>query len=390
MADEPRRITILGATGSVGRSTVDLIARDPARFEVEAVTANRNVAGLAELAVSLKAACAVIGEPSLYTELKEALAGSGIEAMAGPEALVEAAGRPSDWLMAAITGAAGLRPVLEAIRRGTIVALANKETLVCAGELVMAEVTRSGARLLPVDSEHNAIFQVFDFERPQTVDKVILTASGGPFRTWTRQAMAQASPEQAVAHPNWDMGAKISVDSATLMNKGLEQIEAFYIFPVTEQQIEIVVHPESVIHSMVAYVDGSVLAQLGAPDMRTPIAYTLAWPERMVSPSPRLDLAQIGKLTFEVPDIERFPALKLARQVLQSGGAAPTILNAANEVAVGGFLGRRIGFLDIVDIVGRTLESVTAQSPTTLDDIRAIDGEARRVARDMIDTCRQS
>ena len=383
----PRRVTILGATGSVGRNTADLLMRDRERFEVEAVTANTNVAGLAEMATELGASCAVIADPSLYSDLKDALSGSQIEVQAGSHAVVEAAARPSDWVMAAITGAAGLDPVLEAIRRGVIVALANKETLVCAGDLVMAEVERSGARLLPVDSEHNAIFQVFDFERPQTVDRIILTASGGPFRSWTREAMAAATPEQAVAHPNWDMGAKISVDSATMMNKGLELIEASYLFPVAERQIEIVVHPESVIHSLVGYVDGSVLAQLGTPDMRTPIANTLAWPDRMVAPSQRMDLAQIGKLTFEVPDSERFPALTLSRQSLQLGGSAPTILNAANEVAVGEFLGRRIGFLDIVDIVGRTLECVSAQPPASLTDVREIDQEARRTAKAMISSC---
>ena len=386
----PRRVTILGVTGSVGRNTVDLIAREPEQFEVEAVTANKDVAGLAELAVKLGARCAVIADPAVYGELKDALAGTGIETLAGADGVVEAAARPSDWLMAAITGAAGLGPVLEAIRRGTIVALANKETLVCAGDLIMAEVARSGARLLPVDSEHNAIFQVFDFERPQTVEKVILTASGGPFRTWSRDAMAEASPQQAVAHPNWRMGAKISVDSATMMNKGLELIEAVHLFPVTEGQVDIVVHPQSVVHSMVAFADGSVLAQLGTPDMRTPIAHTLAWPGRMVGPSQRLDLAQIGKLTFEVPDIERFPALALARQALQSGGAAPTILNAANEVAVGGFLECRIGFLDIVDIVARTLDRVTAPSPASLCDVQAIDDEARTIAGTMTDTFRKT
>jgi 1-deoxy-D-xylulose-5-phosphate reductoisomerase len=307
--------------------------------------------------------------------------------MAGSAAVAEAAARPADWVMAAITGAAGLDPVLQAVRRGAVVALANKETLVCAGDLVMAEVARTGAVLLPVDSEHNAIFQVFDFERPQSVEKVILTASGGPFRTWSLRAMADASPEQAVAHPNWSMGAKISVDSATMMNKGLELIEACRIFPVSERQVEIVVHPQSVVHSMVAYVDGSVLAQLGSPDMRTPIAHTLAWPDRMAGPSARLDFAQISKLTFEVPDIERFPALKLAREALQSGGSAPTILNAANEVAVGGFFGRRVGFLDIVDIVARTLEVVAPRQLATLEDVREVDGEARSVAGAMIDTC---
>jgi len=386
----PRRVTILGVTGSIGRNTVDLIMREPDNYAVEAVTANRDVAGLAELAVKLSAKCAVIAEAERFGDLKQALAGTTIEALSGAEGVKEAASRPADWVMAGITGAAGLEPVLEAVRRGAVVALANKEALVCAGDLVMAEVERSGAHLLPVDSEHNAIFQVFDSERPQTVEKVILTASGGPFRTWAREAMATATPEQAVAHPNWRMGAKISVDSATMMNKGLELIEAVHLFPIGEPQVEIVVHPQSVIHSMVAYVDGSVLAQLGMPDMRTPIAHTLAWPERMSGPSQRLDFAQIGKLTFEVPDIERFPALALARQALQSGGAAPTILNAANEVAVGEFLECHIGFLDIVDVVGRTLERLAVPPAATLDDVRAIDDEARAVAKAIIDTCRKT
>ena len=384
MTGEPRSVTILGVTGSVGRNTADLILRDRDRFRVEAVTAKESVDQLASMARSLDARCAVISDPDRYQALRDALDGSGIEVMAGPEAIVEAADRPSDWLMAAISGAAGLNPVLTAIRRGAIVALANKEALVCAGDLVMAEVLASGARLLPVDSEHNAIYQVFDFDQTAKVDKLILTASGGPFRTWSLEAMAQATPEQAVAHPNWKMGDKISVDSATLMNKGLELIEAYHLFPVEENQIEIVVHPQSVIHSMVSYVDGSVLAQLGTPDMRTPIAYTLAWPDRMAGPSERLNFAQIGSLTFEVPDIERFPALRLARQALQSGGAAPTILNAADEVAVGSFLAGQIGFLDIFDIVGETLELVAARPLESLDDVGDIDAEARCVARSLI------
>ena len=384
MTEAARSVTILGVTGSVGRNTADLIQRDRDRFTVEAVTANESIDQLACMARALGARCAVIGNGDRYQALRDALDGSGIEAMAGPEAIVEAADRPSDWLMGAISGAAGLNPILAAIRRGAIVALANKEALVCAGDLVMAEVAASGARLLPVDSEHNAIYQVFDFDQTARVDTLILTASGGPFRTWTREAMASATPEQAVAHPNWQMGDKISVDSATMMNKGLELIEAYHLFPVDESQIEIVVHPQSVIHSMVSYVDGSVLAQLGTPDMRTPIAYTLAWPARMVGPSQRLNFAQIGSLTFEVPDIERFPALKLARQALQLGGSAPTILNAADEVAVAGFLAEKIGFLDIVNVVGQTLELVAARPLESLDDVGEVDAEARCVARTLI------
>ncbi|MBM3511233.1 MAG: 1-deoxy-D-xylulose-5-phosphate reductoisomerase [Alphaproteobacteria bacterium] len=380
----PRRVTILGSTGSVGGSTVDLIERNPGAFEIEALTAHRNVAALAEQARRLKPRIAVVGDARRYQELKTALGGTGIAVAAGPEALVEAASRPAEWVMAGIVGAAGLDPTLAAIRRGAIVALANKECLVCAGALVMHEVRRHGATLVPVDSEHNAIFQVFEADRVEAVEKIILTASGGPFRTLEREAMAQVTPEQAIAHPNWDMGAKISVDSATMMNKGLELIEAHHLFPIGPERIDIVIHPQSVVHSLVAYVDGTVLAQLGTPDMRTPIAYALGWPDRMATPTARLDLVKLAQLTFEAPDVQRFPALALAREALQSGGAAPTILNAANEVAVGGFLERRIGFLDISRIVERTLASVAPAPVASIDDIRAVDGAARAVARAMV------
>ena len=323
---------------------------------------------------------AVIGDPALYDDLKQALAGGVTEAAAGRDALIEAAARPADRVVAAIVGAAGLEPTLAAVRQGAVVALANKECLVCAGELVMREVRQHGATLLPVDSEHNAIFQVFDFARADAVERIILTASGGPFRTMDTDAMAGVTPEQAIAHPNWNMGAKISVDSATMMNKGLELIEACHLFPVTSEQIEIVIHPQSVVHSLVAYVDGSVLAQLGSPDMRTPIAYGLGWPDRLPTPAARLDLTALGKLTFFAPDPERFPALDLARQALQSGGAAPTILNAANEVAVHGFLQRRIGFLDIARIVKATLDKIPNRQCTTLEDVRTADRESRQIA----------
>lgn len=379
----PRRVTILGSTGSVGCNTLDLIERQPEAFAVEALTANDSVGRLAEQARRVGAKLAVVADSSRYQDLKEALAGSGVEVAAGARAVAEAAGRPAEWVMAAIVGAAGLAPTLAAVRRGAIVALANKETLVCAGSLMTSEVVRHGATLLPVDSEHNAIFQVLDFERLDAVDRITLTASGGPFRTLSRAAMAEVTPEQAVAHPNWDMGAKISVDSATMMNKGLELIEAHHLFGLDEARIDILVHPQSVVHSMVAYSDGSVLAQLGQPDMRTPIAYTLAWPERMAAPVARLDLAEIGQLTFEAPDSVRFPALRLARQALRAGGSAPTILNAANEVAVAGFLDGRLGFLGIADVVERTLETIAAVSLGGLDDVWEIDREARRVAADM-------
>ncbi len=380
----PRRISILGSTGSVGCNTIDLIERQPERYEIEALTANRNVALLAEQARRLRPRLAVIGDEARFGALKEALAGSGIELAAGPAALVEAAQRPAEWLMAAIVGAAGLEPTLAALRRGAIVALANKECLVCAGELMMEEVNRNGATLLPVDSEHNAIFQVFDFARRDAVERIILTASGGPFRTLDRAVMAHVTPAQAVAHPNWNMGAKISVDSATMMNKGLELIEAHHLFDLPAENIEVLIHPQSVVHSLVAYVDGSVLAQLGTPDMRTPIAYTLGWPERMPAPAERLDLAALGQLSFEPPDLERFPALRLARQALQSGGTAPTILNAANEVAVAGFLGGEVGFLEIAGIVEETLATMPLDKPASLDAVFAVDSEARRVAEELI------
>ncbi len=379
-AAPPRRVTVLGSTGSVGRNTIDLIERHREAYDVEALTARRNVDLLVEQAMRLKPRFVAIAEPEFYLPLKNALSGTGIEIAAGSQALVEAAERPSDWVMAAIVGAAGLAPTLAAVRRGAIVALANKEALVCAGSMLMAEVRASGATLLPVDSEHNAIFQVFDFERREAIERIILTASGGPFRELDLDAMANVTPEQAVAHPNWDMGAKISVDSATLMNKGLELIEAHHLFTLPAEKIEVVIHPQSVVHSLVAYVDGSVLAQLGPPDMRTPIAYTLGWPARIATPTSRLNLAEIGQLTFEAPDETRFPALRLARESLQIGDGAPTVLSAANEVAVNGFLAREIGFLDIVRIVERTLEQIPLVPLGNLDDVTSLDGAARVLA----------
>jgi 1-deoxy-D-xylulose-5-phosphate reductoisomerase len=354
-SERPRSVSVLGSTGSVGCNTIDLIERQRDAFVVEALTAHRNVDLLAEQARRLGARLAVIADPSRYAALRDALAGSGVEAAAGPEAVVDAAARPADWVMAAIVGAAGLAPTLAAIRRGAMVALANKEVLVCAGSLVMEEAARHGAKLLPVDSEHNAIYQVFDAAQPDAIDRIILTASGGPFRELSFDAMGHVTPEQAVKHPNWAMGAKISVDSATMMNKGLELIEAYHLFQLGDDRIDIVVHPQSIVHGLVVYRDGSVLAQLGSPDMRTPIAYTLAWPKRMAAPTKRLDLAALAQLTFQAPDDRRFPALRLARAALQQGGGSPTILNAANEIAVHAFLERAIGFLDIARIVERTL-----------------------------------
>lgn len=378
-------VTILGSTGSVGQSTVDLLAREPSRFAVQALTARSNVILLADQARRLKARLAVVADESCLPALRELLAGSGIEVAGGMTALVEAATRPADLVMAAIVGAAGLEPTLAAIQRGAVVALANKESLVCAGALMMREAARCGASILPVDSEHNAIFQVFDFDAPESVDRVILTASGGPFRTLSLAEMREVTPAQAIAHPVWSMGAKISVDSATLMNKGLELIEASFLFPVPEDRIEILIHPQSVVHSLVGYVDGSVLAQLGSPDMRTPIAFALAWPARMRTPAPRLDLAALSKLTFEAPDSVRFPALNLARQALQTGGAAPTMLNAANEVAVEAFLAGKIGFLDIARVVEQALARTESGQLEDLPSVRMVDQAARRHAGRVID-----
>ena len=375
---EPRTVTILGSTGSIGCSTIDLIEREPDRFKVTALTANTNAELLADQAKRLGAGLAVIANPARYRVLADALSGTGIETAAGAEALVEAADLDADWVMAGIVGAAGLAPTLASVNRGAIVGLANKECLVCAGALFMREVEASGATLLPVDSEHNAIYQVYASEAPETIEKIILTASGGPFRTSSIEDIARATPQEAVAHPNWDMGAKISVDSATMMNKGLELIEAHHLFGLPSDRIEIVVHPQSIVHSMVAYIDGSVLAQLGTPDMRIPISYALAWPERMKTPSERLDLSTIGRLDFEEPDPERFPALRLAREALAAGGAAPTVLNAANEEAVGQFLGGRIDFLDIARIVEAVLEALSGRELSNLEDVR----EADRLARD--------
>ena len=377
-----RSVTILGSTGSVGANTVELIEHYSSAFDVVAITANRNVELLARQARKLGARRAVVADPAGYRALKEALAGSGIEVAAGADAIIDAASLPSDWVMAAIVGAAGLAPTMAAIRRGAVVGLANKECLVCAGDLMMAEITRCGAKLVPVDSEHSAIYQVFDFDHADKVEQIILTASGGPFRSFTRDQMVGVTPAQAVAHPNWDMGAKISVDSATMMNKGLELIEAYHLFPVEAGQIEIVVHPQSVIHSLVSYVDGSILAQLGLPDMKTPIAYALGWPDRLGVPAARLRLTEIAQLTFEAPDEVRFPALRLAREALTARGSAPIVLNAANEVAVAGFLSGAIGFLDIPAVVEATLESVPVQPVADLDDVVHIDGEARRAANE--------
>lgn len=379
-----RSVTILGSTGSVGRNTLDLVERSPDRFRVDVITGNRNVDLLIEQARTFRPKLAVIGSDEKYRELKAGLAGTGVEVAAGSDAIADAAALQTDFVMAAIVGIAGLAPTLAAARRGAVVGLANKECLVCAGDFLLGEIERGGGELIPVDSEHNAIFQVFDFTNDHSVEKLILTASGGPFRSLNLANMADVTPAQAVAHPNWDMGAKISVDSATMMNKGLELIEAYYLFPVREDQIEILVHPQSVVHSMVAYLDGSVLAQMGTQDMRIPISYALGWPNRIETPSRKLALHEIGTLTFEAPDPIRFPALRLAREALKAGGASPIVLNAANEVAVAKFLEGGLKFLDIARTVEGALSRSNLDVPESIEDIAEIDQSARRLALDII------
>lgn len=381
LADAPvRRISVLGSTGSVGRSTLDLLGRNPQGWHLVALVGNQNIALLAEQARLFRPEIVVTADLSLYQDLCVAVKGLGVDVAAGPRAVVEAASRPADWVMSSIVGSAGLEPTLAAVRQGTVVALANKETLVCAGNLVMSEVARHGATLLPVDSEHSAIFQVLDPATADHVERLTLTASGGPFRTRTLAQMRDVTPDEAVSHPVWSMGAKISVDSASMMNKGLELIEASHLFGMEEARIDIVVHPQSVIHSMVSYRDGSVLAQMGAPDMRIPIAFALGWPGRISAPTARLDLCTLGRLTFEAPDEERFPALRLARLALKSGGGAPTILNAANEVAVGRFLAGSLRFTDMAAVVEESLERLSFLEPCCLDDVLEVDRQARCMA----------
>lgn len=376
-----KSITILGATGSIGTSTLDLVEREPDRFEVLALTANCDVERLAAAAIRTRAKLAVVADESCLPDLRAALAGTNIGAAGGRSAVIEAASLGADVTMGAIVGCIGLEPTMAAIAGGKTVIIANKEPLVSAGDVVLAAAKESGALLLPADSEHNAIFQCFDAARPERVRRIILTCSGGPFRNRTLDEMRGMTPEQAVAHPNWSMGAKISVDSATLFNKGLELIEAARLFPVPHDAIEIVIHPQSVIHSLVEYVDGSTLAQLGPPDMRVPIASCLAWPDRMATPMAPLDLVSIGRLDFEAPDPVRFPAIRLTREALDAGGARPAILNAANEIAVAAFLNREIGFLEIAAIVADTLSAYDPAAPGTLGDVLAVDAEARSVAR---------
>jgi 1-deoxy-D-xylulose-5-phosphate reductoisomerase len=386
-----RTITILGSTGSVGMSTLDLLDRAGVEVEVVALTAGRNVERLAEQAKRWRPRVAVIEDESLLPELKERLNGSNIGAAAGPAAIVEAAGLGAEWVMSAIVGSAGLAPTLAAARAGSIIALANKESLICAGPALLATARAAGGGVIPVDSEHSAIFQVLQPGSRERVLRLILTASGGPFRNWSLADMAGATPEQAVAHPNWSMGPKISVDSAQMMNKGLEMIEASYLFDMPSERIDVLIHPQSVVHSLVEYTDGSTLAQLGAPDMRTPIACAWSWPERITWPAPGLDLAAIGQLTFEAPDEIRFPALGIARQAMSAGGGAPAAMNAANEVGVAAFLDRQIGFLDIASLVAETIERLngTGDLDAELDAdplewAMMIDGGARRVAAQVL------
>ena len=379
-----RRIAILGATGSIGKSTLDLIERDPQRFEVTAVTAATKVEALADIARRTGAKLAVIADAARFEELRSRLAGTDCRAAAGEAALVEAATGESDLVLAAIVGCAGLGPVMAAVEAGRTVALANKEALVTAGALMTDAAAASGATLLPIDSEHNAIFQCLAGSSKDDISRIILTASGGPLRTASTETIASATPAQAIAHPNWSMGAKISVDSATLMNKGLELIEAHYLFGLPSSRIDVVIHPQSVIHSMVEFIDGSVLAQLGSPDMRIPIAFALAWPERMATPAQRLDLASVARLDFEAPDLQRFPALGLARTALETGGAAPIVLNAANEIAVASFLAGEIRFPDIARLVGEAMDDARFDAPRSIGDVLEIDRVTRGQTRAMM------
>ena len=382
-----RRLTVLGSTGSIGANTLDIVrhvraAHGPSAMPLEALTAHERVDVLAAQALEFRPRMAVIGNAHLLPQLRDALEGTDIETAAGDVALVDAASRPSDIVMVGIIGAAALAPTLAAVKRGAIIALANKECVVAAGDVFRDALSRSRAVVIPVDSEHNAAFQVLDFAQSHAVDRVTLTASGGPFRQWPLERMARATPEEAVAHPNWSMGAKISVDSATLMNKGLELIEAHFLFALPPERLGVIVHPQSIVHCLVYYADGSTLAHLSAPDMRTPISYALSWPQRTQSPSKRLDLAAVGQLTFEEPDIVRFPCLGVAQACLRAGGVAPTILNAANEVAVEAFLGRQIGFLDIARVIEETLSDgrSSASNAWDIDGVLAVDGNARDIA----------
>jgi 1-deoxy-D-xylulose-5-phosphate reductoisomerase len=387
-ASAVRAVTVLGATGSIGDSTMDLLRASPDRYQVEALTANTNVVALAKLAIEFDARFAAIADPALLEDLKDALAGTGTECGAGDSAIVEAAARPSDWVMAAVSGAAGLKPALAAVDRGATVALANKECLVCAGDIFMQRAAKAGACILPADSEHNALFQALGSGNREELVRVIITASGGPFRTWASADIEQATLAQALKHPNWSMGQKITIDSASMMNKGLEVIEASYLFALTPDEIDVLVHPQSIVHGMVEFSDRSVVAQLGSPDMRTPIAHCLGWPDRIVGPAAKLDLAKIGQLTFEAPDYDRFPGLKLAYDALRTGRGATTVYNAANEIAVAAFIGGKIKFGAIARLVEATMNAWTRSGNlaplTSADDAIAVDHNARNIAATLL------
>jgi 1-deoxy-D-xylulose-5-phosphate reductoisomerase len=387
-ATAPRSVSILGATGSIGASTTDLLRRRPDAYRVEALCSNRNADALAKLARDLGARFAAVADPTLYRTLKEGLSGTRTEAAAGATAVIEAAQRPADWVMAAIAGSTGLAPTLAAVERGGTVAVANKECLVCAGALFMSRAAKAGTTVLPVDSEHNAVFQALAAGRRQDVKGITITASGGPFRTWSKEKIRSATVEQALRHPNWSMGPKVTIDSATLMNKGLELIEAHHLFGFAPERIGILVHPQSIVHGLVEYVDGSVVALMGSPDMRTPIAHCLAWPERIDTPVKPLDLAQVGSLSFEAPDLERFPALRLARHALEAGNGAPTVLNAANEIGVSEFIDKRLAFSGIPILVEATLNEAAHRSlmhePASVEDALAIDHTARSLAKSLV------
>lgn len=386
--DAPLRIIILGATGSVGQSACDIILSAPERFDVVALVANRNAKALAEMAIKLSARCAIVADTDCYASLSDALSGSTVEAGAGENAILDVLDRDADMVIGAIVGAAGLKPSLAAMKPGRTIALANKECLVSAGDLFMQEARRKNVTVLPVDSEHNAIFQVFERENASEVDKIILTASGGPFRTTSLTAMKDVTREQALKHPNFSMGSRITIDSATMMNKGFEVIEAFHLFPLSHDQLDVLVHPQQIVHGLVQYSDGSLLAQMGAPDMRIPLAHCMSWPERMPAPVEKLDLADIAQLTFEKPDLERFPALRLAKEAMRRGQGATAALNAADEVAVAAFLGDQIGFLDIAASVEATLEQAEAKGllevQDSLDDVLELDGAARLICAEWL------
>jgi 1-deoxy-D-xylulose-5-phosphate reductoisomerase len=386
----PRKVSVLGSTGSIGVSTLDLFEQAKAEVEIVALAAGKNVERLAEQALKWRPQIAVIEDETALPRLRELLTGSGIRAAGGPAAVVDAAAADAQWVMSAIVGFAGLAPTLAAARAGAIVALANKESLICAGPQLLRTAKLAGGAVIPVDSEHSAIFQVFSPANAQHVARLILTASGGPFRGWSREQMGRATPAQALAHPNWSMGAKISIDSATMMNKGLEVIEAAYLFAIPPERIDVLIHPQSIVHSMVEYADGSTLAQLGPPDMRSPIACAFAWPDRLPWPAQRLDLARVGPLEFDAPDLERFPALRIAKSALIAGGAAPAAMNGADEIAVAAFLDGRIGFLDIAEVVEETLTRMDRQNllrppeNDPVDAARVTDATARRVAGDVV------